>query len=310
MSTPYGKPWLSMHDQAELLESRGLVGARSRIDDLAHFGYYRLSGYWYPFRALSPDGERLDHFFEGTTFDDVLAIHHFDTELRDTVWRCISHIELHLRVAVGYELGRLGSFAHLDRAVLDERTANQKFDQFRKSLANLQARSKEDFVQHHERHYEGQMPVWVATEIMQLGQLVTLYEMTPFECRAAIADHFGARADELRSWLKAINIVRNVVAHHGRLWNRAIGMKPQLNRRKQEPLLDHARASVDRVYGTLAVIAYLLRHDDRHDLVGQLRHSVEQFPSIRTLSPDMMMLPENWQDLPLWSAPPTLISLR
>lgn len=212
------------------------------------------------------------------------------------MWRCISHFELHLRVTVGYELGKLGPFAHLDRAVLDERTANQKFDQFRKSLADLQARSKEDFVQHHQRRYDGQMPVWVATEIMQLGQLVTLYEMTPFECRAAIPDRFGARADKLRSWLKAINIVRNVVAHHGRLWNRAISMKPQLNRRKQAPLLDHARASADRVYGTLAVIAYLLRQDDRHDLAAELRHTLEQFPSIQTLSPDMMMLPQNWQD--------------
>ncbi|MBC9956219.1 hypothetical protein [Yimella sp. cx-51] len=80
-------------------------------------------------------------------------------------------------------------------------------------------------------------------------------------------------------------------------------MKPQLNRRKGDPLLDHARARVDRVYGTLAVIAYLLRHDDRHGLVGQLRHTLEQFASIRTQSPDMMMLPEDWQDLELWSRP-------
>lgn len=52
---------------------------------------------------------------------------------------------------------------------------------------------------------------------------------------------------------------------HGRS-TRAISTKPQVSRRKHDPLLDHAHAGVDRVYDVLAVIAYLLLEDDRHDL--------------------------------------------
>lgn len=98
----------------------------------------------------------------------MLAIHHFDTELRDTVWRCISHIELHLRVTVGYELGRLGSFAHLDRAVPDERAATRSSSSL-ESYSDPQARSMEDFTSTISAAMSGQPSVSLATEVLQVG---------------------------------------------------------------------------------------------------------------------------------------------
>lgn len=49
------KPWKSYEEQLDLLISRGLVVTdRSRaLDYLQRIGYYRLSGYWYPFRERS-----------------------------------------------------------------------------------------------------------------------------------------------------------------------------------------------------------------------------------------------------------------
>jgi abortive infection bacteriophage resistance protein len=67
------KPWKSIDEQVEILHSRGL-----QIDDgerakryLRRLGYYRLSGYWYPFRQFRSidDGNaadlRSDDFFCG-----------------------------------------------------------------------------------------------------------------------------------------------------------------------------------------------------------------------------------------------------
>lgn len=52
----YDKPWLSVEDQISRLRSHGLV-----IDDdaraaqvLSSIGYYRLTGYLYPFRVSEP----------------------------------------------------------------------------------------------------------------------------------------------------------------------------------------------------------------------------------------------------------------
>ncbi|RYZ89131.1 MAG: abortive phage infection protein [Proteobacteria bacterium] len=56
MLSAYGKPYLTVKKQLELLKSRGMI-----VDDdalalqcLERNGYYRLSAYWYPFRVIAP----------------------------------------------------------------------------------------------------------------------------------------------------------------------------------------------------------------------------------------------------------------
>ena len=48
------KKWISFKDQLDVLKSRGLVvdNEPAALDYLERIGYYRLSGYWYSFRAL------------------------------------------------------------------------------------------------------------------------------------------------------------------------------------------------------------------------------------------------------------------
>ena len=59
----YTKPPLTIEQQADQLLRRGMQGDRSLIiDRLASVNYYRLSGYWIPFRE--PSGE---NFKPGTT---------------------------------------------------------------------------------------------------------------------------------------------------------------------------------------------------------------------------------------------------
>lgn len=78
------KPFRSIDEQIELLGCRGMI-----IDDnevarhaLERIGYYRLSGYSYPFRKHAPNDTtewRSDQFMEGTKFDQVLKLYEFDT---------------------------------------------------------------------------------------------------------------------------------------------------------------------------------------------------------------------------------------
>ena len=50
------KKWKSFEDQLDILESRGLVitNRQAALKYLERLGYYRLSGYWYPFRQNEP----------------------------------------------------------------------------------------------------------------------------------------------------------------------------------------------------------------------------------------------------------------
>lgn len=68
------KPHLTYEEQVSLLNERGMdVGARP-VDLLRQANYYRLSGYWYPFREPAERG-RGDRFIAGTRLEDVWALH-------------------------------------------------------------------------------------------------------------------------------------------------------------------------------------------------------------------------------------------
>ena len=71
----FEKPALTIEEQARLLVSRGMTGDTVYIADrLAMANYYRLSGYWYPFRAEE------DTFREGTCFEAIWRRYTFDRQ--------------------------------------------------------------------------------------------------------------------------------------------------------------------------------------------------------------------------------------
>lgn len=296
----YNKPWLSIDEQVGLLTKRGLADASDFRHEIETIGYYRLSGYWYIFRRLGNTDRREDQFFEDATMAHVVKLYGFDERLRSAVWEAASQIELALRTQMGYQLGKVDPFIHLDPTLLDPSVRPESYQKLRTELVRAQDRSHDDFVVHFRRKYDGRLPIWVVTEIMQFGQFVHLFDFAPYSNRVAIASTVGARADEYHSWLKSINIVRNIAAHHGRLWNRSIGMKPMLHGRKTDPLLMHAVNSANRVYGVTALIAYLLRHIGAHKPIATLRSTLESLPDINGVRPQSMGMPEGWAYQDLW----------
>ncbi len=104
----YTKPYLSVAAQLELLAGRGIeIGDWDAAHDcLERIGYYRLSGYWYPFRkshiSVHPvTGELLPHPLTGkpqmidedgfrprTTFQQIMDLYVFGFRVRPkTMWR-------------------------------------------------------------------------------------------------------------------------------------------------------------------------------------------------------------------------------
>lgn len=66
----------------------------------------------------------------------------------------------------------------------------------------------------------GCLPVWVAIEVWDFGLLSRLFEGMQFADKNRIAAKYGLNdGEQLAKWLKSLNFVRNVSAHHSRLWN-------------------------------------------------------------------------------------------
>ncbi|MDO5733488.1 MAG: Abi family protein, partial [Eubacteriales bacterium] len=236
MSIKQDKVFLPYGQQVDLLVARGVI-----VDDkerckhvLSTLNYYRLSGYWFPFFD-----QELKRFKDGTRLADIVAFYDFDKQLRNWLFAGLSKSEISIRALMGYELGKIHPHIQLSANHLNARATQElKSRKNTKKLTNYEIwynrymnaiqSSHEDFVQHHLQHYNGKLPIWVAVEIMDWGLLSNLYSMCPEKARQAIAKRLDLTAPQLESWLKSLNIVRNFVAHHARVYNRVFEIKPKL----------------------------------------------------------------------------------
>ncbi len=109
----YSKPLLPFSDQADLLISRGLVAPSKSdvIEKLKVVSYYRLSGYWFPFRIAGSND-----LTPGTTLDTVWRRYTFDRQLRLLVLDAIERVEVAIRTQiVNQHTHKYGPFGYVDR---------------------------------------------------------------------------------------------------------------------------------------------------------------------------------------------------
>lgn len=269
---------------------------------LSQLNYYRLSGYWHPMRRFTA-GQALDEFVEGASFDLVVSLYKFDERLRHTVFIELDRIEMAVRTMLGHELGRIDPLIHLNPKQLGARARQLRKDGRRaheiwltkyKSTVN---NSKEDFVGHHKNKYGGAMPIWAAVEVMDWGMLSHLYGMSPNPARRRIADECALSAPQLESWLKSMNILRNLAAHHARMFNRVYDIKPKLN---DDPRLLAVAEHMNRAFGQLSLIQYLHRQLGLSP-ADKLPRLLDAYPHHALVPLSRTGAPAGWRDLALWS---------
>lgn len=328
----YEKPFKTIREQRELLESRGMniSDAITTEQWLSSVGYYRLSGYWYPYRVRNrPTGAPPtidDVFQQGTSFGHVIELYDFDRKLKLLVLDAIERVEIAMRVRVGHTLGRHGAFAHTDPTVLSpEFTSTPDIStppglvkwlgsahtKWLRKIEQDQSRSKEEFVKHFTRKYGGPLPVWVVTEILDFGALSHLYEGLKQKDRDDIAASFGlldnsgaGHGAALASWMKNLNYIRNTCAHHSRLWNRNMDVQLSHRHLAAVPELSHAASptAAKRVYTSLAVLAYLLRDIDPDSVWAKdVTSHIQSGLTTMNRSESEMGCPRGWETQALWS---------
>lgn len=235
------KQWLTPKSQLMLLQERGLIVSDERraLHYLQTLSYYRLSGYFYPFRELK-DGVRDNIFIKNSRFDDVLSLYLFDKGLRLLAFDALERIEMAIRTDIAHTLGGRHPNAHEIPEHLDfeftQRFYDKKYSQksahqkWLDKYDGLVARSKrQDFIAHHLDKY-GKLPIWVACEILDFGALSHLYSGMKPKDRQKIATKYHTNERLFVQWLRSLNFIRNVVAHHGRLWNLNIVERSDLHK--------------------------------------------------------------------------------
>lgn len=225
------KPWLSIEQQIRKLQSRGLLIKEDAktINELKHFGYYRLSGYSYPLREINPNsGQRLNSFLPGSSFDYVIELYKFDKKLRLFILDALEKIEISLRASVSYGLGEKDPLFYRDINNFREQMRTSKYLIWKQKLEEKKQKSKEDCIKHNIAKYGDSIPVWVICQTWDFGQLSWLLQMLTPDNVKLVARDYGFRGHQhFLSWLTCFNELRNICAHHSRLWNRKFSFSPK-----------------------------------------------------------------------------------
>jgi len=220
------KPARTIADQLQLLKDRGM---RFRNEQLAlkllqNISYYRLKGYWWDMQI-----DRANHFFyDNTYFEDVIARYNFDRQLRLILFDAIEHIEISLRTKLIYHLSL--SYGSTWYSQSDLFVDSTKHNEHLENLKREFGYSQEVFIKDHKRRYPNDEPeAWKILEVASMGTLSKFYKNLNHQLpeKAQIANEMGLNLhSELSSWLEAINYVRNIIAHHSRLWSRNMVKTP------------------------------------------------------------------------------------
>ncbi|MBX3036542.1 MAG: Abi family protein [Anaerolineales bacterium] len=300
----YPKPALSFEQQAQLLINRGLIVENKEIliRHLQMVNYYRLSAYWYPFKKIDPITGQ-EEFKANTTFETIWNFYSFDRHLRLLIMDAIEKVEVaFLRTRMVEQFSLLhGPFGYTEIKNFSPKFTPENHQRLLDDVNELVSRSKEEFVSRFQTKYysESKLPLWIVVEIMSFGNLFTFYRyLNRFE-QQRLSKLFNLYPPVLESWLHTLNFIRNACAHHSRLWNRVLPIRPQLPDERHNPEW-YSQGKIDNryIFSVLTLLRYLLRFiDTESDWQSKLENLLDEYPNIPV---NWMGFPAKWKEIEIW----------
>lgn len=227
---------LTYDEQLDRIEALGIIVDRSNrekdLSSIENISYYKLKEFATPFNSnMTSDGENIK--FKGLSFSNLIKRYYQDKNLRMNILHAIESIEVSLQIQIGYILGeKYGPYGYLsfnnwcDRGI-EKFDIEEKQYYFKKGLRRKIRKSNMPDVKYEHNQDKDSFPtIWLATDALTFGDLVSLIDiMSPNNVRQ-IAKKYDCNAQELKSWLGCLNLVRNVCCHNSDLLDIKFKTKP------------------------------------------------------------------------------------
>lgn len=293
---------LTIENQIIQLEKRGLEIKDQSLAQkyFINVGYYRLSGYWW-----SMQSDKINHIFKPNShFENVISLYKFDRELRLLLFEIIEKIEIALRTKMVYYLSH-----ELDPWWFENVNYSKNPIAHEKNLESIDREllyTKEIFIKKHYEKYRSDTrrpPAWKTLNVQSFGSISKLYGNLhdSIKSKDKIAKDFGtANKTYLKSWLQSIAQIRNICAHHGRIWNKNLPGKPKLLNRPPNKWLINVPSITqrDKLYIHICCMKYLV------DTIDESNHLAEKFKNLFNKYPNVdknaLGFIDGWEKEPLW----------
>lgn len=320
LMSSYNKPPLSVQEQAQLLLDKGLIcDDKARLERyLSTIGYYRLSVYWFPFLS-----QNKKQFIPDTTFDKILEIYIFDRKLRLLIMEALERIEVTLRAQWSSTLAlhslalhhnnhdanncdnSCGSHAYTNPDFFRNTRYHQNaIDKIQSEFREISNTRGEAFILHYKNKYSSPAlpPIWAVVETMTFGELSRWFNNTNHtETNRTIMLAFGMpNIGVTKSIFHTLTLVRNICAHHGRLWNRKFVFSLQSINRMRSSLVYRANTNEldNHLYNYLVVIEALLRTINPHS--SWTRRLIILLKTREANDHKAMGFPDDWKKRSPW----------
>jgi abortive infection bacteriophage resistance protein len=298
----------SIDDQVKILRYRGMEfrDEEQAKSYLQRISYFRLKYYW-----IDMIDEEVDDFKEGSFFETVIERYEFDRELRQVLFKAVEMLEIGLRTKIitSISIATNSGLWYLNANLFENTNYHEDF------VLDLKyefGRSTEPFARNYIRDHndwndvsmEGDNPdAWMILETATFGTLSKMYKNLKAQSplQASIANSFGLYSTrDFSSWLESISVLRNIIAHHSRLWYRIFSKKPvNVSRHRDKWFVQSMTENQrKRAFGVISCLLYLCNAIVPNNTIKEdIKTLFDKYPNIPVY---MLGFSRDWNDSPLW----------
>ena len=221
----------------------------------------------------------------------------------------IERIEVASRGSWAHHMAmRYGAHGYLDP---NHYSDQQKFTANLNTLRREVNRSDAAFITHYRSTYNSPTlpPIWMVSEVVSFGLLSKWQSLLKRRAdRKDIASAFGLGPTIYTKFLHHLATVRNLCAHHSRVWNRSLTVTPSLPTQPSDLALSVDRSASRKIYNTLAIMAFVM------DRVAPQSRWKQRLITLLNENPVQdfaaMGFPQDWMSRPVWRVQPKPIKHR
>lgn len=299
----------SIDEHIKYLQQKGMTfpDKEAATDLFSRVSYSRLKYYWRDLIEVDSDGV----FKVGTTFSTIIGRYAFDHQLRVILFDAIETIEVALRAKIIDHMSKAAGNGlwYLDSNLFEDK---QRHQDFVLDLKYEFERSTEPFAKKYISEHpdwdcdslSGDNPdAWLIIEVATFGTLSKMYKNLKSQLpqRSAVANDFGLYSSkDFSNWIEVISLMRNIVAHHSRLWNRSLGKKIIDPKGKRNAWLNGELTEIQKKkpYAVICAIAFLCKAVNfQHGFPNAVKHLCSVYPDIPLAR---YGFPIRWEKEPLW----------
>lgn len=268
--------------------------------DLKHIWYFRLT--WY-LKYFQDDN---NNFYDWITFKKVLDHYIFDRKLRLLTFDAIEKIEISVKSSMNHYM-TINFWIHwyLNESLF-QLTNEKKIDMYKKFIKKVEKINEKPnsvFVKSYFEKYtsEKYLPSWMLIEELTIWEISTVYNLLKTSHRISISKVYNTYEKDFWIWLQLLNTLRNISAHHWRLWNKKYITKLKIEDVtfkkyfQTKPNIDWKNEVIPNYYNAILVIYYLLNKINKNFWrLNDLNKLILKYKNIVNIS--NMWLTTNWKN--------------